>query len=298
MRWTSVVWVSCLLPVLAGCSSARHAVQYVTQSVTSDNSLLHADRAAGDGLRRDAQSAWHTVVARHPQRVFSDDYRDGFVDGYAGFLDRGEASQPPAVPPVPYERYKKYFGPDGHSLVRDYYLGFQYGAEVAGATGRRPRTGAPDKPAPQPVPKPSDVPPAPETGKFGEPRKSSDEPPPLLPPRGGTGDGTGRAIPPLPKPEVPVIRPFNPDLTGGGKFAPSPVLSDLERLPAPYPPLPVSEPLLVPLAVRDEPKSTIPPVLGPLLLPVPLSKASLSASDRTPSVLDHIPVIPLQYPPK
>ena len=297
MRWTPVAWVSCLLPVLAGCSSARHAVQYVTQSVTSDNSQLHPRRAAEDDLRRTAQVAWDKLRAKNPGRAFGDDFRDGFVDGYADFLDRGEASQPPAVPSVSYERYKKYFGRDGHGLVREYYLGFQSGAEAAGATGQRSGTGTPDKLATPPAPKSPDMPPPrplPETGKFGEPRKSSDDPPLLLPPT-----GAGRAIPPLPKPEVPIIRPFNPDLTRGGKFAPIPVPSDPDRLPAPHPPLPVSEPLLIPLAVpREEPKSTIPPVLGQLPLPMPLSKVSLSASDRTPSVLDHIPVIPLQYPPK
>ena len=270
MRWTSVAWVSCLLPVLAGCNTARHAVQYVTQSVTTDNGPLHA--RAEDGPRRAAQAAWETVRGRHTGRAFSDEFRDGFVDGFADFLAHGAASQAPAVPPVPYERYKNYLGPAGHALVRDYYLGFQYGGEVAGATGRQsgePATRPAAKPSAAPAPSDTLPPrPLPETGKFGEPRKRSDDPPLLLPPG---RDGKGRAIPPLPKPGVPVVKPFNPDLTGA-KLAPIPVPSDPERLPVPNPPLPVSEPIEVPLVVPS------------------------AASERTLSVLDNIPVIPLRYP--
>jgi hypothetical protein len=268
MRWTSAAWVSCLLPVLAGCNTARHAVQYVTQTVTPDTGAPRAPRAGAEDLRRDAQTAWETVRSQHPKRALSDEFRDGFVDGYSDFLARGGAAQPAAVPPVPYERYKKYFGPDGHSLVRDYYLGFQYGIDVAGATGRR--SGEPAARAGTPAPTGSKAPdmlpprPLPDTGKSGEPKKSSDDPPLLLPPP-GVGDGKG----PLPKPEVPLIRPFNPDLPGGkfGSLLPEP-----DRLPAPFPPLPVSEPVAVPAPAEPSPR--------------PLS------------VLDHIPVIPLTYPPK
>lgn len=266
MRWT-VAWVSCFLPVLAGCNTARHAVQYVAQTVAPDTGLPSARRAGEDDLRRDAQTVWESVRSQHPKRALSDEFRDGFVDGYADFLARGGSAVAPAVPPVPYERYKKYFGADGHSLVRDYYLGFQYGIDVAGAGHRpgepAPRAGTPPAPTGSRPPDALTPHPQPNTGKFGEPKKSSDDPLP------GTRDGMGRTISPLPKPEVPIIQPFNPDLRGV-KIGASSVLPEPERLPAPFPPLPISEPVAVPAAAPPSP--------------------------RTLTVLDDIPVIPLSYP--
>ncbi|MBN9120476.1 MAG: hypothetical protein J0I06_15195 [Planctomycetes bacterium] len=298
MRWKSVAWVSCLLPVLAGCGSTSRVMWAASGGgVANDPAPVHT-RGGQDELRRDAQTAWQTVAAGNPGRSFSDEFREGFADGYVDFLERGVGSQPPAVPPVAYERYKRYFGRDGHGLVRDYYLGFQYGGEVAIVTGRRPGTAVPGPPgagavtesAPRPLaplpsavgPKPPDVAPPraiPNTGKFGEPRKVPGEPPILLPPPPDAGDGRGNAIPPLPKPELPVIKPFNPDLSGG-KFAPISVPPEPDRLPMPSAPFPVSEPVRVPFVVPpDESKSPAPP---PKVL----------------SVLDDIPVIPLRPTPK
>lgn len=290
MRWSSVVWAGCALPVLAGCGTARHAVpnskvaQAETRWTTSDG-VAPARRGPDDERRRGARVAWDAVRARHPQRAFSPDFEDGFVDGYADSLDRGDGAQPPAVPAVAYPRYQKYLGPDGHALVRDYYLGFQYGAEVAVTGARRPAA------APAPPATAGAVPPraAPDAGKFGETRKGADEPP-----RGaaapGSGPEGGRAVPPLPKPEVPVIKPFNPDL-GGGKFVPIPVPGDPERLPVPHPPLPVVAPLAVP---PDDPKGAVPPLLGPLPTPVPVYKVPASA----PAVLGELPVTPFEYTPR
>ncbi len=258
MRWTWVAWACCLLPVLAGCGSARHAVSWVTSDTVAPRA-----GAASDEARRTATAAWPAVTAQHPRRAFTDEFRDGFVDGYADALDRGAAAQAPAVPPVPYERYKKYFGPDGHALVQDYYLGFQYGTEAAPATARRPADG----PKPPAAPKlasgsPKLEPrPAPDAGKFGEPLKT------VAPARTGgpwapdAGDEKGVAVPPLPKPELPVIKPFSANLTDPEKFAPLPPAQD--RLPIPHPPLPTEElKPVVPVSVPT-PEAAPFPVLPP-----------------------------------
>src|SRR5947208_2629235 len=110
MRWTSVAWVSCVLPVLAGCNTVSRAVHFASNGDAMndrDVGLHQARRVAEDQSRRDAQAAWDAVSARHPQRAFSDEFRDGFIDGYAEFCDRGAACEPPPVPPVPYARYKR-----------------------------------------------------------------------------------------------------------------------------------------------------------------------------------------------
>jgi hypothetical protein len=316
MGWKSVAWTSCLLPVLAGCGSVH--------KLTTEAQFAHTECAIKHDLRKDAHSAWQCVREQHPRRAFTAEFHDGFLDGYVDYLDRGGGAQPPAVPPMKYVRGKKYYTPEGHCLINDYYLGFKYGADVAVASGRRefltvpvllPDTACPNgqvsvnpgapvvpfkplSPNPGAAPKPkSDTPPLPaprelpKNNKFGEPKKSDD--PPLLSPESPEqpafpDEGIERPIPPLPKPEVPVIPPFNPTRPGG-KFAPPQVPPNPDLLPIPDPPLPVPnwrfEPLPVP---PDEPKRTTPPVLDPPQLTVPPSlKINL------PPPPDTVPLLPI-----
>lgn len=269
MRGSAVAWVCCVLPVFAGC----HAVSSVSQ--TPEVGLHQARRVAEDQFRQDAQAAWDVVSARHPQRAFSDEFRDGFVDGHTEFCNRGAACEPPPVPPVPYDRYKKFFGRGGNDLVRDYYLGFQYGADTAAAPRTLWRESAPQAGPPKTLDMPTPKPPS--TGKFGEPRTGSDAPPAPLPLPSGSDT---RRPPPLPKPELPVIKPFDPDLSKGGKFAPVPSAPD--RLPPPFPPLPVTESPVAPPAVS----SNDPMTRDPRPVPIPVLKIPLApevgSTVRTP----------------
>ena len=236
MGWKSVAWASCLVPVLAGCG-AVHNLTTGTRSAPT-RSAFEYDPRTGAG------TAWAAVQAQHPQRAFSDEFRDGFRAGFADYRDRGAEARPPAVPPADYAHYKKCQTPERDGLVRDYYLGFQYGIDVAASGGRQAGSGAARPP----------VMPAP--GK-----------PPADP----------LSVPPLPKPELPVIEPFNPDLPGGGKFAPLPVPSGADLLPVPDPPLPVPVPLPVPA------------------FKVPLPAAPTPAYVPAPPFLEQLPVIPFRY---
>ncbi len=330
MGWKSVAWTSCLFPVLAGCGSVHLG--------TTESRLAHTQRTIEHDLRQDAHVAWRCVREQHPRRAFTDEFHDGFLDGYVDYLDRGGSAQPPAVPPIKYVRHKKYFTPEGQCLIRDYYLGFKYGADVAVASGRRQfltvpvllpdascaaesptSPGAPVVPfvpampglsRPDPLPPPR---PVPDMGKFGEPKKKGSDDP-LIPVPPGSGIGIPKPIPPLPKPELPVIKPFNPDVPGG-KFA-QPQNPDL--LPIPDPPLPVPESRFDPLPVPpSEPPSALP--IGPNGMAPPTLKSPpvpsvvvpsglkvtvpappdavplLPPSVPTPSVLDDIPVIPFRH---
>jgi|GEM_PF-622274 len=324
MVWKSVAWMTGLLPVLAGCGALHN--------LTTETHLSHTQRAIAHDLRKDARAAWKCVREQYPRQAFTAEFRDGFLDGYVDYLDRGGAAQPPAVPPLQYVRNKKYFTTEGQSLIRDYYLGFKYGTDVAVASGRRqfltvpvllpdtscppgathPRApGEPCLPTAPSVPRPEFIP-TPGTGKFGEPKpkkKGSDDPPETpsdtqvpLPtsPSVGSG-GPGKPISPLPKPEIPVIKPYNPTLPGG-KFAPLPVPPNSDLLPVPDPPLPVPNSRIPPLPVPPaEPSSTLPPILEPpsamkLGLPTPPSTVPvLPSSAATPSILDDLPVIPFEH---
>ncbi len=276
MGWKSVMWAGCLVPLLAGCGALRHAAP-------ADADRSETRRGIARDQRRDARDAWQAVRAGHATRGFSDEFRDGFHDGYADYLDRGEAAHPPAVPPNRYGKGEAYTAADGQSLIRDYYTGFDYGKGVAVASGRRavdagrvgppppvvpyvpaaPTGGAKPAPAPLPPPRPANSDAAPGPNKFdtpNQPKPAEADPLPRLP---GLPDGAGLPVPPLPKPEVPVIKPFNPPLPDdlGTKFGPRAVPPDPDQLPVPNPPLPIpvptpipvpADPLVVPLSVLSE----------------------------------------------
>lgn len=285
MRWTSVALAACVVPALTGCGSLRRG--------STDGGLHLARRDAAAEYRRDAETAWDGLRLRHSGRGFSDDFRDGFLDGYADFCDRGAGCEAPPVPPVPYARYKRFFGRGGTDLVRDYYAGFQHGADTA-SVGSRPTAPAPAEAPRVMPPKPADMPPPkqPDLNKFSEPKKKGSDDPPLLPPPAEGASKSGS----LPKPELPVIKPFNPNLSAGGKFAPLPVPVDVERVPPPFPPLPVAEALVAPIPVpTDSPKLSVAPSAGPVPIPVPVYKVPAS-SERSP--LDPVAPLPLRHAPK
>ena len=87
-------------------------------------------------MERDANELLREVCHRHPHKVFTADFREGFLDGYKDFLTYGGPIRPPAMPALKY-RNAFYLSAEGHAQVRDWFLGFQYGAECAQSTGRR-----------------------------------------------------------------------------------------------------------------------------------------------------------------
>jgi hypothetical protein len=135
---------------LAGCSNLG---QLAVRNLSYETHLYYGDKRVRHDLRADARAALVECGGRHPRKVFTAEFRDGFVDGYSDYLQNGGPAVPPAVPP---DRYRKaeYLSPEGHARVRDYMLGFKYGADVAVATGRRPFFTVPvlvsDAPPPQP----------------------------------------------------------------------------------------------------------------------------------------------------
>ena len=130
MRWKRVAWAGCLAPVLGGCHTA-----FPARALVADAPAAHTEAAIERQIHQHAREAWRAVRAEYPRKAFSPEFRDGFLDGYSDYLDRGGDAGPPAVPPPRYTDNPKYFTPEGHVLVRDYFLGFKYGADVAAATG-------------------------------------------------------------------------------------------------------------------------------------------------------------------
>lgn len=258
MRVTKLI-AACVLPALVGCGAWR-------------------DRAPGD-----SRGAWRAVRDQHPAHKFTAEFESGFHDGYAECTNCGSGARAPAVPPAQFLRDRKYLSAAGHGLVRDYYSGFQYGTEVAAANGHALSVPTNYSPAPAVPYVPARAKPEPQKvaeAKPNElPRNKFDDP---LAPRAAVAEPKAEPErPKLPKPEVPVIPPFNPDLS---KFNTVPV-PDADRLPIPVPALPVIPARPLPLPTPDAP---------PLALPMPSLKVPASAPG-VPAVHTDLPPIPFKH---
>jgi hypothetical protein len=209
MGWKKVALAGCLPVVGGGC----HLAKLACHNVVNEPLVAHTEKAIERGTRSDAKAAWQQVREQFPRRMFTADFRDGFIDGYGDYLAHGGTAQPPAVPPLKYTRNKKYYTPEGHCLIRDYYLGFKYGADVAVATGQRKFLTVPVLLADVPTGPPTfNVQPAGAEGTLPTPPPAS-KPEPLgtpkqLPaPPGGTGEPAKQPDPPAKPPEPPAKTP-------------------------------------------------------------------------------------------
>jgi hypothetical protein len=197
MRGKLVAVFGCLAP-LTGCHIYQNAARIMVHEPLEYFDEQHLERQ----LRKDARHAWAEVCRQYPKRTFTDDFVEGFCDGYADYLDYGGTAQIPAVPPFRYRR-ASFLNPEGHERIRQYFLGFKYGMDVAIATGCRtfltipvvlpelpppsnpnivvlpnpPETSAPLLPTPRPiVPAPAGPPKAPEQPAAPSKEPTSPEP--------------------------------------------------------------------------------------------------------------------------
>lgn len=130
MRWTALL-VAGFAAAAAGCQLAHSTahnlwnepVEYLDQKKVTKR------------LRQEGEAAL-AELRQTRRRHCTDDFAEGFVDGYADFLEHGGNTAPPAVPPLKYRR-GRFLNPDGHARVHDYFAGFQSGAETAAGTGKR-----------------------------------------------------------------------------------------------------------------------------------------------------------------
>jgi hypothetical protein len=130
MRWTAILLAGCLAASV-GCRLTRSAVHNIL-----NEPLEYLDeKKVTRQLREEAEDILKEMCL-HRGRVFSHDFKQGFVDGYADYLEWGGASVPPAVPPLKYRR-GRFLNPDGHARINDYFTGFQTGADMAASSGKR-----------------------------------------------------------------------------------------------------------------------------------------------------------------
>ncbi|MFO0935342.1 MAG: hypothetical protein U0798_02365 [Gemmataceae bacterium] len=132
MRLRSVLVLGCLVPT-AGC----HLGMNVARNAYNEPREILDEASIERRLHKEGRAAFAEVKRQYPRRSFCEDFEYGFVSGYADYLDNGGKAVMPAVPPLKY-RNASYLNPEGHAKIKDYFLGFKYGMEVAIATGCRP----------------------------------------------------------------------------------------------------------------------------------------------------------------
>jgi hypothetical protein len=276
MRWKALALAGAAWPALAGCNIVHNAAR----NVVNEPHVVLAQHAIEHDLRADARRAWREVRADYPRRAFTAEFRDGFLDGYVDYLDRGGNGSLPAVPPAKYTRHKKYFTEEGQCLVKDYFLGFQYGQEIAIATGKRQFLTVPVLLPQEPVGPPAfTIDPGPAAHIL---------PPPMpvpVPPHVGAHP----ARPTNPVPASAVARPTPPPLP-----APTP------PRPADRPPLPLPLPPGIASGVNPPPVVEVPAVAPPVpRLPAPPPEIpELPEYVPTPPIHDDLPVVaPVHTPP-
>lgn len=237
MRGKALLIAACVAP-LTGCHIARNAYRTISHEPVQ----FFDDCSVERNLKKDAKLAWAEVCRQYPRRHFHDDFFDGFIDGYTDYLDSGGTAQIPAMPPVKYRR-SKYFNPEGHEKIRQYFLGFKYGMDVAIATGCRPFLTVPvllpeQQPAGHPnislLPAPPDTDIIPEKPQAKPLPAGPAAPPAVVPGVNPPAPGTI----PVPKLDIPNT-PIKPEAPKGSIPVP-PGIGNPEK---PAPASPVSIPL-------------------------------------------------------
>jgi hypothetical protein len=124
-----------LIPQLAGCITFYDTAR--TMLVQPAHFADHLDRVKSHCLHvRMAKDTLKGHSALHEGHTGSAEYADGFVDGYANYLDKGGTGDAPALPPRRYWR-THYRTPEGRLAVEDYFAGYRAGAAAAIASGFR-----------------------------------------------------------------------------------------------------------------------------------------------------------------
>jgi hypothetical protein len=281
-------WMGGLLAVCTGCATLDWSGDSSGNGWPS-----HSSVSTGGDSHAKALTAWEVVRSRHG-RTFTDEFREGFFAGFTAYVEKGAASEPPPVPPAPYDRYKKYLAPEGRVLVRDYYLGYQYGLDVAQAAASPPRVPlVPTRTPPARLNSSEQV-----GGKLAEaapspwePLETADETPGELDKNAPVGPAR-----PVQPPQGSRHQPVDP-IPRGDKFTrPSPS----DRLPAPEAPLPTQSPLVPgPLPVPPVANPPVPPRGEPIPLPPPPTSSGKAASPESslPLILTEFPVFPFAADP-
>ncbi len=235
MRYTPVLVGACLFG--PGCSFVTN----IERNLYWDPKVAFEEKVILKRHERLGRLAWDEMVAQYGCQ-FSEDYRNGFIDGFVDYLTyggrsadgTGEVPIVPAVPPPTYRRAKA-MSPQGLKAAEDWFVGFRHGSNTALASGLRQLVVVPVFDRPNPTLE--DVP-----GRYQTlPGRSPDNTgnPPTTPPVPATPPAEGEPLPaprPVPGGELPPKPPAGPPAVPGAPPAGPPTV----------PPMPPAGPAVPP----------------------------------------------------
>ena len=287
MRWKAVLLIGSLTP-LTGCNLAY----YAGHNLVNEPVERLDEHKLTSRLKAESRTVWRDICRQFSGRTFTPEFADGFTDGYADHLENGGTPSPPAVPPLRYRR-ANYLTPQGHPLIRDYMIGFQYGAEVASATGKRQFLTVPillpENQAQEPPLNVSRYPTPPET--------STDVPGSVKP---ATPIPTPKAVDPGNSGTIPSPKP--PDSGTNGKPDPKPINpADPSAIPRDNPrPVPGIPNLQVPkveLPTADPQVKPVSAIVVPSVLPRRSMPDIYTPEQFSPAVVPPLHFVPAALPP-
>ncbi|HVX14218.1 MAG TPA: hypothetical protein VHC22_23730 [Pirellulales bacterium] len=124
-----------LCPALTGCTVSDNFMLAFLVEPTQYCDYFDAHKSHNRHCRL-AKQTWSKIQNKKSMKRFSDDYAQGFRDGFTDFLDAGGTGQPPPLPPRCYWK-NRYANPQGRRAVQDWFAGFRHGAAMARASGAR-----------------------------------------------------------------------------------------------------------------------------------------------------------------
>lgn len=308
MRRQTIACLLGLLPLATGCTVYRQ----INDNLHYETKLFKSVEKQECNIEKDSEELLKIIAGKHPHKVFSCDFRDGFKDGYRDFLIYGGPCRPPAAPPPKY-RTAKYLTPHGHCEVRDYFLGFQYGVECADSTGRRQFFTLPILVTDPTPPPPLDIVVLPEPPEgLSTDKKKEVTPAPMTPvpapapkvesPK--TEIPKAMPMPEAPKPMTPVPTtpvPATPPPATPKPMTPAPTTpvptTPIPMTPVPTTPVPTpkAEPKYDPIPKPVDPPKVDPPVPKPTtqVIPVPAPTLTVPAVPASnPSAIPLVPTMP------
>ena len=281
MRTRLAIGVLILCAGASGCNLA---------ALTADN-LMHELRLSTEECREHkrnrelARSWWDDFTARTGQQ-FSHDYADGFIAGFADFLEAGGDGAPPPLPPDKYRTFK-YETPQGLHAIEDWFAGFRAGAAAGRTSGYRNFVVLPVKVAPPaPPPNAADVAPgAPSVWPAHPPLEQAM--PPALPREPATLPAPQRVEPPLAEPRQPSAADPSPARLSAEPESLTPVLMPRglpATLPAPAPPANSVSTPPAPTTASNLPATEVVPAEPDLELPLlpPAVRILSVTEDKSP----------------
>jgi hypothetical protein len=244
MRATLALCVIGLSMLPTGCALVGSAAGHVASK--AKESLDDCRERARD--RQWAEAAWNGFRCARPDVPYSDDYADGFKEGFADYLYAGGSGEPPALPPRRY-RTSAYQTPRGYQAIEEWFAGYRAGAAVArdgdfrrwitGPTSLRGPDAALPLPAPppEPVPQKLPAPPPPEPVPQKLPESLPPEPLPQKLPESLSPPGKVSSVPDQDEAAPPGEAQERSGNVGWWYFPPK----EAHALPAPPPPEPASQ---------------------------------------------------------